>query len=265
MAMMFANLSNVPPAQAAGGEACKSRALADLKRLHPAGHRIYAGLANKSDFTHWITCDDVQLGLATAVHEGVHVLTEEIDAYPLIGGGRLRRVPASEALFPPRVLAPRFDAASTYVETYLRPGAATSAEEFGFLLDEFNAYAHDLHAAIALRRLATPGQSASHRDGLAALMAFVAAYIGEAERAHPATWRRLLSSDVRPTVARLWSQAEQVMGASCSIPDFGDETPAFLAPVCRATAQSALGTLLGRPPLCPVRCARPSVARADSD
>ena len=44
-------------------------------------------MRKKADFVRWITCDDIQLSLTTAVHESVHLLTHEKDGYPLIEGG----------------------------------------------------------------------------------------------------------------------------------------------------------------------------------
>ena len=224
------------PARAAS---CHDRAIDDLQRLYPAGFQIYAATKRKADFLHWVTCEDVQLGLVTAVHEGVHQLTMELDAYPLISGARLPRVEASDDFFPPHVLARHFNGQSMFVSIYLRKGEATSAIEFGYLLDELNAY---------------------HRDGLAALMAFVAKYVEEARVNHPLTWRRLQQKRVRGTVAGLWAQAETAMGGSCQVPDIGEEAPDFLASVCRATFAGGIGQLLGRPPLCPVRCTRPTTS-----
>ncbi len=242
--------------QAARAASCHDRAIEDLQRLYPAGFQIYAAIRRKADFLHWVTCEDVQLGLVTAVHESVHQLTSEIDAYPLISGARLPRVEASDDFFPPHVLAPHFNDRSMFVSIYLRKGEATSAIEFGYLLDELNAYTHDLTAAVSLQRLAPRDRHAYHRDGLAALMAFVAKYVEEARLNHPLTWRRLQQQRVRGTVAGLWAQAESAMGGSCQVPDIGEEAPDFLGTVCRATFAGGIGQLLGRPPLCPVRCTR---------
>lgn len=240
---------------------CHDQALGELRRLHPLGFNVYVSMRKKSDFLQWVTCDDVQLGLTTAVHESVHMLTHEMNAYPLINGSSLPRIEASAALYPPSQLSPRYDGTSAYVSTYLHPGGATSAEEFGYLLDELNAYSHDLHAAVGLQSLAPRGRAVFHRDGLAALMSFVAAYVDEAFRNHPSTWRLLVQPNHRKTVGGLWTQAEQVLGDSCRMKDFSDEAPRFLVNVCSATFHGGLGQLLGRPPVCPVRCARAGLAR----
>ena len=241
---------------------CHVPALEQLSRLAPEGYQVYRKAKDKKFFMSWISCDNVQLGLTTAVHETVHMITEEENAYPLIDGRRLPRVPERRPLFPPKLAAGSFDPASTYVETYMKPGAATSAEEFGYLLNELNAYTHDLHAAVQLKSLSVPGQSVHHRDGLAALMAFVAAYTEKARTHHPDTWRELQRPDLRRTVATLWAQSEEVMGNSCRTPDYGFEAPVFLEHFCRATIHHALGALLGRPPRCPVSCREKHVTSA---
>jgi hypothetical protein len=242
---------------------CHSKALEKLRKLSPEGYRVYKLSGDAKDFLHWVTCDDVQLGLSTAVHETVHLLTEKLDAYPLIDGRRLPRVHQRRTFFPPRSVHNRFDPRSTYVSTYLGPGAATSADEFGYLLDELNAYTHDLSAAVQLDSIASRDREVYHRDGLAALMAFVASYVEAAQREHPDTWRELARPEVRTVVATLWEQAETVMGRSCRTRNYGHEAPRFLAPVCKADARHGLGRLLGRPPLCPVRCTRPEISTAE--
>lgn len=247
------------PAQAAE---CHGRALKKLQELAPQGYSVYQNAPDKKFFWNWVKCDDVQLGLTTAVHETVHMLTEEYNAYPLINGKRLPRLPERRPLFPPRLASQHFNAESGFVTTYMKPGSASSAEEFGYLLNELNAYTHDLHAAVQLVSLGSPGRSVYHRDGLAALMAFVSTYTEEARAKHPETWRELQNNtELRRTVATLWDQAEQVMGNSCRTDGYGLEAPEFLEHFCKATIKHALGTLLGRPPLCPISCKIDRTAR----
>src|SRR5262245_12955210 len=129
---------------------CQPRALQDLERLSPQGHAVYQAISDKRHFLRFLTCDDVMLGLATAVHESVHLLTSEKNAYPLIDGGFAARPSESLRFFAPREVAKAFDARDMYVQTYLRRGAASSADDFRFLLDELNAYSHDLNSAVKL-------------------------------------------------------------------------------------------------------------------
>ena len=238
--------------QEAAAKPCHRPALAHLKQLSPQGYAVYRAYSDKNDFLHWISdCQDVAGGLATAVHETVHMLTDEKDAYPLVRGGTVYRVPESPDFFAPAVLASRFPANSPYVESYLIRGAASSADFFRYLLDEFNAYAHDLNTSIRLEQLENPDIETAHRDGLAAFMAFVTAYVGQARSAYPRTWRALQRPKVRGTISALWSQAEDIMGKSCHLHRIAQEAAGYLGRVCRANILHPLSQLLGRPPLCP--------------
>ncbi|HRK19447.1 MAG TPA: hypothetical protein PK970_10865 [Hyphomicrobiaceae bacterium] len=255
LALVFA--VSVPAAAAP----CHPSALEMLRRNAPEAFAVHQKIADKAFFMRWITCDDVQLGLTTAVHESVHALTSQLNAYPLIDGRTVPRVADSRAFFPPRRVAGAFRDDSTYVQNYLQEGGATSAVEFGFLLDELNAYSHDLNTAVRLRSMSTPDRHVYHRDGLAALMSFVAAYVERARLEGTETWRTLQVPVIRKTVTTLWAQSESVMGASCRTPNYGDETPSYLASICSATIGHGLGQVLGRPPLCPVSCLSVSGAR----
>src|SRR5687767_8365711 len=184
-AALAACLAVASAATAAPRGDCHTQALRDVERLSPDGYAVYAAMRNKVDFVRWITCDDLQLNLTTAVHESVHLLTHEKDGYPLIGGGVLRRPKELARYYAPRGIAGRFDAGDMFVKTYLGRGAASSADDFTYLLDELNAYSHDLNSAVKLAPLHKGGGQAAHRDGLSALMAFVMRYVGVAQAQHP--------------------------------------------------------------------------------
>lgn len=232
---------------------CRQSSLAELKSLAPDGFAVYAAIEDKRFFLHWITCDDVQLGLSTAVHESVHHLTEDHDAFPLIDRSEVKRPHEVSKFFAPSVIAGKF-MPDDLVTTYLQPGKASSATDFLYLLDELNAYSHDLNAAVALNSLHPTDESVDHRDGLAALMAFVAVYVETAEESHPETWSGLQKPAVAKTVSALWGQAERVMASSCSIPDFGTDDRMFIRQFCEDKPRSALRRILGRAPVCPVAC-----------
>ncbi|TGD96046.1 hypothetical protein [Methylobacterium nonmethylotrophicum] len=248
-ALSAALLPGVGPAFAGG---CDAKALDVLKAASPDGHAIFRQVKDKAFFRTWLDCQDAQLGLPTAVHESVHVITGDDDAYPLIGGGAVKRPPEGGTPLAPARIARHFRP-SLFVTTYLRPGGATSATEFRYLLDELNAYTHDLATAIALDDRRGPGAQTSHRDGLAALMSFVGLYV-EAAGTDPATWTGLNRPETRNAVAALWDQAERTMLASCRIPDIGSEDRMFLGKLCAAGPQAALARLLGRAPVCPKAC-----------
>ncbi|MPZ41640.1 MAG: hypothetical protein GEU95_27070 [Rhizobiales bacterium] len=177
VAASFAVLAGSHAASAAPRTDCRTQAINDLQRLSPDGHAIYRAMTDKKQFMVWLTCDDVHLGLSTSVHESVHMLTHERNAFPLIEGGEIRRPHEVSKFFPPREIAKKFDPKDAYVQTYLRPGAASSANDFLYLLDELNAYSHDLNSAVQLVSLQRRDRQADHRDGLAALMSFVMGYV----------------------------------------------------------------------------------------
>ncbi|MDB6097530.1 MAG: hypothetical protein JWN58_233, partial [Gammaproteobacteria bacterium] len=157
--------------------------------------------------------------------------------------------------------------ASDFVTTYLRPGSSSSSTDFLYLLDELNAYTHDLNTAVNLSRSRDPveaGDEVDHRDGLAALMAFVALYAERAEQSEPATWNGLLEPRVAKTVSELWGRAEKVMASSCGIPNFGTEDKTLIRQFCQSGPQASLQKILGRAPVCPIACLKATVAARES-
>ena len=236
---------------------CRPGAVERLRASAPEGFAIYQTIKDKKFFLSWISCDEAELGLPTAVHESVHYITAEIDAFPLVHGGQLKQPHEVSAFFAPQLIAGKFKA-NDFVTTYLRPGSASSSTDFLYLLDELNAYTHDLNTAVNLSRSRGPvaagdGQ-VDHRDGLAALMAFVALYVERAEASEPASWRGLLEPRVAKTVSELWGRAEQVMASSCGIPNFGAQDKSLIRQFCQAGPQASLKKILKRAPVCPVAC-----------
>jgi hypothetical protein len=243
------------PAAAAGD--CRPGAIERLRAAAPEGFAIYQATKDQTFFLGWISCDEVQLGLPTAVHESVHYITAELDAFPLVHGGQVKRPHEVTAFFAPQLIAGKFKA-NDFVTTYLRPGSASSSTDFLYLLDELNAYTHDLNTAVNLSRSRSPVEAGDgevdHRDGLAALMAFTALYAERAEQSEPATWSGLLEPRVAKTVSELWGRAEQVMASSCGIPNFGTEDKSLIRQFCQSGPRAALQKILGRAPVCPTAC-----------
>jgi hypothetical protein len=242
----------VSPVCGAQSGDCRERAVEKLRTLAPEGFAVYADIKDKKFFLSWISCDDLQLGLSTAVHESVHHLTEDNDAFPLIDGHELKRPHEMSGFYPPSAIAGKFGRNDMFAFTYLHPRRATSASDFLYLLDEMNAYTHDLNAAISLNKLRPADQFVAHRDGLAALMAFVAIYVETAEESHAETWTGL--QKVAPVISELWMQGEIVMEASCRVPDFGSQDQVSIRQFCEAKPQASLRKLLGRTPACPAQC-----------
>jgi hypothetical protein len=251
----FAALACMPLAAAAEAGDCRPGAIERLRASAPEGFAIYQAIKDKKFFLGWISCGEAQLGLPTAVHESVHYITAEFDAFPKVEGGQLKRPHEVSAFFAPQLIAAKFKA-NDFVTTYLRPGSASSATDFLYLLDELNAYTHDLNTAVNLNRSrgVERGDEVDHRDGLAALMAFVALYAERAEQSEPATWRGLLEPRVARTVAELWGRAEKVMASSCGIPNFGTEDKSLIRQFCQSGPQASLQKILGRAPVCPTAC-----------
>ena len=266
----FAALGCMPLAagmNAAEAGDCRPGAIERLHAAAPEGFAVYQKIKDKTFFLNWISCDEAQLGLPTAVHESVHYITAETDAFPLVHGGQMKRPHEVSAFFAPSLIAGKFKA-NDFVTTYLRPGRASSSTDFLYLLDELNAYTHDLNTATDLSRsrgaVEQSGEQIDHRDGLAALMAFVALYAERAEESEPATWSGLREPRVAKTVSELWGRAEQVMASSCGIPNFGTEDKSLIRQFCQGRPQAALQKILGRAPVCPAACLKstPLAARA---
>ncbi len=234
---------------------CRPGAIERLRASAPEGFAVYQAIKDKKFFLGWISCGEAQLSLPTAVHESVHYITAELDAFPLVHGGQVKRPHEVSAFFAPQLIAPKFKA-NDFVTTYLRPGNASSATDFLYLLDELNAYTHDLNTAVNLSRSpgVEHGDEVDHRDGLAALMAFTALYAERAEQSEPATWRGLLEPRVARTVSELWGRAEKVMASSCGIANFGTEDKSLIHQFCQSGPQASLQKILGRAPVCPTAC-----------
>jgi hypothetical protein len=244
--------SVAPTAALAARTDCRPTALSNLQQLSPEGYKIYEDISDKRHFLRFLTCDDVVLGLATAVHESVHLITSEKDAYPLIVGGFAKRPSESLRFFAPRDVAGKFDARDVYVRTYLKRGSASSNEDFRFLLDELNAYSHDLSSAVKLESLRRVSDGdVGHRDGLASLMSFVMSYADTARQSVPATWENLQRPEVKETVRTLWTQAETALGASCAVPHFGQDDRKPIAFLSDPRNGTGLAELIGREPLRP--------------
>ena len=236
---------------------CRPGAIERLRASAPEGFAVYPATKDRKFFLGWISCDEAQLGLPTAVHESVHYITAELDAFPLVHGDQLKRPHEVSAFFAPQLIAGKFKA-NDFVTTYLRPGSASSSTDFLYLLDELNAYTHDLNTAVNLSRSrgVEQGDEVDHRDGLAALMAFVALYAERAEQSEPATWSGLLQPRVARTVSELWGRAEKVMASSCGIPNFGTEDKSLIQQFCQSGPQASLREVIGRAPVCPAACLR---------
>jgi len=145
----------------------------------------------------------------------------------------------------------------------IRPDRPTSADDFRFLLDELNAYSHDLNSSVRLVSLRRPEHGeVGHRDGLAALMSFVLSYADTARQSVPATWESLQRPETKETVRTLWTQAEKALASSCGIPAFGRDDKKSIGFLCDPRNHAGLTDLLGRAPACPATCLGSGTASA---
>src|SRR5687767_10185823 len=87
---------------------CRAAAIERLRVAAPQGFAIYQKVKDKTFFLNLISCNEAELGLPTAVHESVHYITAETDAFPLIGGGELKRPHDVSAFFAPSLIAEKF-------------------------------------------------------------------------------------------------------------------------------------------------------------
>src|SRR5262249_6189100 len=87
---------------------CRPAAIERLRAAVPEGFAIYQQVKDKAFFLGWISCGEDGLGLPTAVHESVHYVTAETDAFPLLGGGQLKRPHEVSAFFAPSRIAAKF-------------------------------------------------------------------------------------------------------------------------------------------------------------
>jgi hypothetical protein len=237
---------------------CQGRAIGELQRLSGRGYAVYQALADKKQFLTWVSCDDIQTELSTGVHESVHILTQEKDAYPLMDGSLVPRPHEVSRFFAPRDIAKSLDAHDVYVQNYLGPNGASSKTDFMYLLDELNAYTHDLDTAVALVSLQRRDRDVDHRDGLAAVMSFVMRYVDTARRTQPASWQGLQRAEPRRAVQALWGQAETTLASSCGLPAFGLHDRDYVAYLCEKNNTGALAELLDRAPVCPTECLAPA-------
>ncbi|WP_079212830.1 hypothetical protein [Brucella pituitosa] len=261
--ILFGSLTMSVPVEAAPERpACEASLLATLKKYVPEGFRIYKQLSDKSQFTTWFQCQDGVLDLATAVHESVHVLTEEQNVFPLVSGKTLARPLSASAFPPPKRIARELEALlgqkDIFLQTYLgyASDAVSSADDFLYLLDELNAFGHDLNTATKLAdHLSSSNAShVDHRDGLAALMAFVSLYTESIRKNNPETWHGPKGKEVWSVVRILWLQSEEILSRSCHIPNFGTRAHNYIRVFCNAENSAALSLILGRKPLCPDAC-----------
>lgn len=252
--------------QSYGSERCAQDAAKILKNGSPSGHWVWQN-GDRNVFNFFASdCADrnefLKQGISTAVHETVHALRGVRNAYPLIDKSYLE-VPDTEGLAAPRDIANGFRTKfrigrdDLMFETYLNnrgKDAASSNTDFSYLLDEFNAYTHDLSVSTDLSEKGIHKMS-ERPGGMTTMMAYVAHYAEFARTSRPDTWAKLTTNtSVRQTVIRLWTQAESVLARACVQQTKSDDAKDanYIRSICENP--SAIAQVIGRPVKCPSHC-----------
>lgn len=244
--------------------ACQTRQ-GDPKRLlmerlalaDPRTHQQLSRLKDKESLFSFIDTKERDLAIATCTHEGLHMLSAEENVYHFYDGSTRPRM--RDIAFQPREILKQVqnssvrDALSSYTDTYLIPGQASSAELFEYLLDEMNAYSRELITFAKLKAHGCPQPEWQHsqRDGTAAMMLYFKLALQRAKDKHPGDWRRLKSSENLKTLRALWDQAEVGLRDTCSASGIGIEDKAILASVYSSANSDALSEIIGRRPQSP--------------
>ena len=202
-------------------------------------------------FRVWLDCESMVLSIAIAVHESHHLLSQ--DAYQLANHTKVPRVEGIRPR-PDRLLRKDFPKEDGYADTYLKSGknAATSHEDFEFILDELNAYAIDTLLSLQLKDHLQFDNS--YRDGLAALMMMTMDFVKKVDRT---TRGQLLYH--RRTMEALWSQAEDHFIQACQVKDFSHNDKFYRDFLFNPANHSGLEEVLGRKLRLPATCT-PSAA-----
>jgi len=240
---------------------CAAEALKILREHSPHGTRIYRATKDKKFFLWWIRCDDIPISLATSVHESVHVMSghylyrERSYFLPDQTWTKVRY----KDLFHRGELLEEFGGrprpGNIYDENYL---LQTGNQDIVFILEEFNAYVHDLMVSRELSALIPEGTRVSSRDALANFMFYLKRYLKRAKLKHPKDWEAIAQDpEYTATIRLMWRQAEAELAKSCPVPQIGMRNQEILRDVYAPEDSEALLEVLGFAPALPKECVRP--------
>lgn len=196
-----------------------------IKKI-PEAQRVFDELGDKKDFSTWFTGEDDMLrgDITTAIHESVHMIRGNTGKYILLNGGWVEapesddsKVPAPSKYVEPFLKAKY--SGDSFFDTYMVPGeeTASSADYFSYVLDEFNAYCHDVNVFSKLDDLPI---NTTPRDGLASFMLFTLVYIDQAAPKFTETQKKALVT--------IWLQAEKVMEDTSGMKNISYHTGKYL-------------------------------------
>jgi len=148
----------------------------------------------------------------TAVHEGSHLwgferLTADTYAYRIVDDSLILETLRVDSVGRGIVRDVHPDLGNDlYAEVYLE---WTGDQDFHTLLDELNAYVHDLAAAHCTRDSLGLAQTSARR-AVFTFQFYVEAYLGQARRHHPDSYDALVSDlDTRSAILTVWDRADE--------------------------------------------------------
>jgi hypothetical protein len=222
----------VPSVIRAAPATCLPEVLETLRQKDPNAIGVYTTVANPDRFSFWLDCSDALYAAPTAVHESTHTINFKLSTYErsafYLPGGAVMSVPRFHGkLFGRNEIIP--DLATSELGIYYRTYLVgdIGKQELPVLLDELNAYTHDLITGTALQALIPSYQHRSERDGLVVFMYYLELYLKRARVAHPQAWQLIAgNTEYRALLQKLWANAETALRAACPIEALGiDDAP----------------------------------------
>lgn len=247
---------------AASEPSCTDEAIRILKQNSSHGYRVYLDRKDRKFFSRFLDCDDIPNSLSTAVHESVHTMwrRSRYREHPYyLPDGTWAKVEFRDLFHREELLQDLGGKArpnNSYDESYL---ASTGNQDITMVLEELNAYIHDLIVTKDLAPLMPGTMQVSGRDGLATFMHYLKLYLHRAKVKHPRDWEEISGSQAYvATIRAMWSFAEKALREACPIPRIGIRDQVILGDVYAPESAGALEELLGAPLKRPGECPSPT-------
>ena len=208
------------------GRSCAGAAINTLKQVDAQGFTVLANLPKPSEASRFLNCNRSDYDLGTLVHESSHMVTQSHftgrEFSMLLPDGKLHTVPYDEHFFKLTELQvdlPQRDI-DHYAETYIFGGG--QQQSFPWMLDELNAYTHELITMTHLSQAGIKSVTSSYRDGPTRFMHYVELYLRRARVAHPEQWEKIASEPkYLDLIQNLWHHAESAISESCPHDELG--------------------------------------------
>lgn len=224
----------------AADQSCLNDALALLQKRDANGYRIYQLSKDPDAFSFWLSCSDgkpLHSKLPAAVHETLHKVDGELEqngargrAHFYLLGGRVISVARHTQLFERAQVAALLtdeEKRTHYFRPYLT--GVSGKQKLDSLLEEFNAYTHDLSTSVTLVDLKAATLRSSNRDGVLTFMYYLELYLKQARTNFAGAWQVLVSDrDYVEAIRALWANAEVALARACPHAQLG-VSDSFLA------------------------------------